>query len=220
MPLCSWPRRGRVAQTWALCRGALTWTRPQARCPFPCPWAFSHAPWTIKHASSFKHLEWFLKAGLMHSRLPPGFVCLKNHFPKKKQNLMYQDKHFIDKLGSVLLNNAVFRGTCFCSVRRFWKLVAYLASHQPHWGQYKESLVETVVQKSINPIDKVERSALIMAATVHEKPASELVNDGHCVPKRVNRDQPYAKVAEPIWNLVCMAKGYDEYLVATNCYEG
>jgi len=43
---------------------------------------------------------------------------------------------------------------------------------------FEESLVETVVQKSINPIDKVERSALIMAATVHEKPASELVNDG------------------------------------------
>jgi hypothetical protein len=41
---------------------------------------------------------------------------------------------------------------------------------------FDESLVETVVQKSINPIEKVERSMLIMASTLHQLPAEALVN--------------------------------------------
>ena len=39
------------------------------------------------------------------------------------------------------------------------------------------SLVDTVVQRSINPIEKAERSLLIMASTLHQRPAAELVHD-------------------------------------------
>ena len=41
---------------------------------------------------------------------------------------------------------------------------------------FDESLVETVVQKNVNPIEKVERSLLIMASTLHQQPAEALVN--------------------------------------------
>lgn len=41
---------------------------------------------------------------------------------------------------------------------------------------FDESLIETVVQKNVNPIEKVERSLLIMASTLHQLPAEALVN--------------------------------------------
>jgi hypothetical protein len=41
---------------------------------------------------------------------------------------------------------------------------------------FDESLIETVVQKSVNPIEKVERSLLIMASTLHQQPPVALVN--------------------------------------------
>jgi hypothetical protein len=37
------------------------------------------------------------------------------------------------------------------------------------------SLMETVIQKNINPIERVERSSLIMAATLHGRPAAALL---------------------------------------------
>merc|ERR1712060_802761 len=42
---------------------------------------------------------------------------------------------------------------------------------------FDKSVTETVVQDNINPIDKVERSTLIMATTVHQKPAAALVRE-------------------------------------------
>merc|ERR1719498_1536841 len=44
---------------------------------------------------------------------------------------------------------------------------------------FEKSLLETVVQQSVNPIEKVERSALVMASVVHQQPASALVNESH-----------------------------------------
>ena len=40
---------------------------------------------------------------------------------------------------------------------------------------FDKSLIETVVQDNINPIEQVERSSLIVAATIHGQPAAELV---------------------------------------------
>jgi hypothetical protein len=40
---------------------------------------------------------------------------------------------------------------------------------------FDKSLMDTVVQGNVNPIERVERSALIMASTIHGMPSSELV---------------------------------------------
>jgi len=41
---------------------------------------------------------------------------------------------------------------------------------------FTKSLIDCVVQDSINPIEKLERSSLIVATTIHQKPAEEVVN--------------------------------------------
>jgi len=40
---------------------------------------------------------------------------------------------------------------------------------------FTKSLIDTVVQDNVNPIEKVERSALLLATTVHDKQPSELI---------------------------------------------
>lgn len=42
---------------------------------------------------------------------------------------------------------------------------------------FDKSLVETVIQDNVNPIEKLERSALIVASTIHGQPAVELLNE-------------------------------------------
>jgi hypothetical protein len=42
---------------------------------------------------------------------------------------------------------------------------------------FDETLMATVVQGNVNPIERVERSALIMASTIHELPACDLISD-------------------------------------------
>jgi hypothetical protein len=42
---------------------------------------------------------------------------------------------------------------------------------------FDKSLVETVIQDNVNPIEKLERSALIVACTIHAEPATGLLND-------------------------------------------
>ena len=44
---------------------------------------------------------------------------------------------------------------------------------------FDESLLDTVVQRSANPIEQCERSLLIMASTLHGKPAAQLVRPEH-----------------------------------------
>jgi len=40
---------------------------------------------------------------------------------------------------------------------------------------FDKTVTETIIQDNINPIDKVERSTLIMATTVHQQPAAALI---------------------------------------------
>ena len=42
---------------------------------------------------------------------------------------------------------------------------------------FDKSLINTVVQGNVNPIEKTERSSLIMASAIHDKSAAELVKD-------------------------------------------
>jgi len=42
---------------------------------------------------------------------------------------------------------------------------------------FDESVVETVVRQNANPIEKVERSALICAETIHKRPAAALLSE-------------------------------------------
>lgn len=41
---------------------------------------------------------------------------------------------------------------------------------------FDKTVLETVVQENVNPIEKVERSTLIMASTVHQQPTAALIN--------------------------------------------
>merc|ERR1711966_213022 len=43
---------------------------------------------------------------------------------------------------------------------------------------FDKTVTETVVQDNVNPIDKVERSTLIMATTVYQQPACALIQEG------------------------------------------
>ena len=42
---------------------------------------------------------------------------------------------------------------------------------------FEKSLMMTVIQDNINPIEKLERSSLIVASTIHGAPAEALVCD-------------------------------------------
>lgn len=42
---------------------------------------------------------------------------------------------------------------------------------------FDRTLLDTVIQDNVNPIEKVERSLMIMATTIHGRPASELLAD-------------------------------------------
>ena len=47
---------------------------------------------------------------------------------------------------------------------------------------FDESIVNTVVQKNINPIEKMERSTLIVASTIHGKEVRRLIKPAHVAP--------------------------------------
>merc|ERR1712137_1524294 len=42
---------------------------------------------------------------------------------------------------------------------------------------FDKTVVDTIVQDGINPIDKVEKSTLIMASTVHQQPVASLIRE-------------------------------------------
>jgi len=44
---------------------------------------------------------------------------------------------------------------------------------------FDKSVTETIVQDNMNPIEKVERSSLIMASTIHQVTAAALINEAH-----------------------------------------
>merc|ERR1712039_906332 len=53
---------------------------------------------------------------------------------------------------------------------------------------FDKTVTETVVQDNVSPIDRVERSTLIMATTVHQQPACALVRESQL--QRVRDSSP------------------------------
>merc|ERR1712151_1316974 len=53
---------------------------------------------------------------------------------------------------------------------------------------FDKTVTETVVQDNISPIDKVERSTLIMATTVYQQPACAMIRESHV--QRVQGSSP------------------------------
>jgi hypothetical protein len=44
---------------------------------------------------------------------------------------------------------------------------------------FDKTLLDTVIQDNVNPIDKIERSLLIVASTIHRAPVADLIKDEH-----------------------------------------
>jgi hypothetical protein len=42
---------------------------------------------------------------------------------------------------------------------------------------FDKTLLDTVIQGNVNPIEKVERSLMIVATTIHRRPAVELLTE-------------------------------------------
>ena len=42
---------------------------------------------------------------------------------------------------------------------------------------FDKTLIDTIVQDNVNPIEKVEKSSLMIASTIHDLPIAELVNE-------------------------------------------
>lgn len=52
---------------------------------------------------------------------------------------------------------------------------------------FAKTLIDVVVQDNVNPIEKVERTSLIVASTIHSLPAEELVK-----PDQLDRVKQYS----------------------------
>merc|ERR1712137_1137558 len=52
---------------------------------------------------------------------------------------------------------------------------------------FTDSVMDTLVKQNKNPIEKLERSELIVATTIHDKPAEELV-----VPEQLGRIKEFS----------------------------
>merc|ERR1712137_44894 len=50
---------------------------------------------------------------------------------------------------------------------------------------FDQTLLDTVVKDNVNPIEKVERSALIVSSTIHEESPEQLIKDEHL--KRIKK---------------------------------
>ena len=62
---------------------------------------------------------------------------------------------------------------------------------------FDESLLDTVVQNNVNPIERSERSLLIMASTLHRRPAEQLVRGEHVQRLAANAPALFAPAALP-----------------------
>merc|ERR1719295_610732 len=44
---------------------------------------------------------------------------------------------------------------------------------------FDETIINTIIQKNVNPIEKVERSTLIVASTIHDKKPEQMIRSQH-----------------------------------------
>jgi len=94
---------------------------------------------------------------------------------------MYEKEQKDDKNAAFDLLDALSRSGVL-SVDQASLHVVLVATHC-----FDKTLVETVVQDNVNPIEKVERSVLIMASTIHAVNPATLVQ-----PSELTRVQTYS----------------------------
>jgi len=100
----------------------------------------------------------------------PTTTTLGSADQKKEKDAAFDLLDALTKSGVVPINNASLH-------------IVVAATHC-----FDKTVTETVVQDNVNPIEKVERSTLIMATTVHQKPASALIKDAQL--PRVSASSP------------------------------
>jgi len=78
---------------------------------------------------------------------------------------------------------------------------------------FDKTLMNTVIQDNVNPIEKVERSILIVATTIHDKPAEELVKSEQL--ERVQTYSPKLFILPPA-SVPAIEASSSEYQVLTS----
>jgi hypothetical protein len=112
-----------------------------------------------------------LRPAIIH----PGRVWTKKHFKSLMAEAEIKTLHTDDQ---VLEKNAAF--DLLDALSKSGALVMHSASLHVVIAAthcFDKSLMDTVVQGNVNPIERVERSALIMASTIHELPACDLISE-------------------------------------------
>lgn len=89
----------------------------------------------------------------------PEMAVLDSDAQKKEKDAAFDLLDALTKSGAIPVEHASLH-------------VVVAASHC-----FDKSVLETLVQDNVNPIDKVERSTLIMATTVHQQPTDVLIKD-------------------------------------------
>jgi len=105
------------------------------------------------------------------------------------EETMVQSHQISEKIRAFdLLDSLTRTGALSCDYADFHVIMA--ATHC-----FEHGLMETLVKDNINPIEKVERSTLIVATTVQNRPAIELVKPEHV--ERVSTYSPSLFAAVP-----------------------
>jgi len=89
----------------------------------------------------------------------PGLVVLKKSDLEKERNKAWDLLDALTRSGSLAIDQATLH-------------VVIAATHC-----FDKSLINTLVQDSVNPIEKVERSSLLVASTIHQISPVDLVAD-------------------------------------------
>lgn len=104
--------------------------------------------------------EWTKKAQ-QALLVPPEETRLSSDGQKKEKDAAFDLLDALTKSGGLSLQDASLH-------------ILVAATHC-----FDKAVTETVIQDNMNPIEKVERSMLIMANTVHQKPVAALVGESH-----------------------------------------
>jgi len=89
----------------------------------------------------------------------PSTTTLRGDEQKKERDFAFDLLDVLTKSGSLLVEHASLH-------------IVVAVAHC-----FDKSVIETVIQNNCNPIEKVERSMLIMASTVHQLPAAALIQE-------------------------------------------
>jgi len=88
---------------------------------------------------------------------------------KPEEEILKVEEQYYERSRAFDLLDALTKSGCL-SIEMASLHVIMAATHF-----FDKSLLDTLVQQNVNPIEKVERSNLIMATTIHNKPAKDLI---------------------------------------------